>query len=525
MAKKRTWVLYRVSSKKQVNVDDDIPTQKIECHKFIKSHPDWEITNELYEKGKSGWSLKADERDEIVKLRDAAKNKEFDVLVVFMFDRIGRRDDESPFIVQFLVEQGVEVWSVKEGQAKFEVHVDKLLNYLRFWQASGESDKTSIRVKTDKANLAEQGYPQGGPAPYGYKSVLSDKPHLKKKGVFYNEEVPDEIESDIVKLIFNLYVNYHYGYRKICDHLNSKGYRSRNDNLFGVSSIQRILENPVYIGRKRYKSFRGKEGDTLPYKEELRIISDELFEKAVEIKNRRKEALHRQDKANIPLSGKLLLSGLAFCEVCGTRVSGNYIYRGKTPIYRYRCPANNGTFNHEQNMWGAKKFDQIVISMIKEIMRKMDISVFVDFSIVKKKEDVKSNENLLKSLKKEEENLRKQLEKLENEIIKALDGKSSFTAERLSTVIDNTESKLNKTLNLIEGIENELAVKKENFSEVRNLAAELENWEEKFDQADDDLKKVMLSRVINKVYFGKQRVNIEFNDSIEEVYNLIVEGN
>ena len=50
--------------------------------------------------------------------------REFDVLLVFMFDRIGRIDDETPFIVEWFVKTaGVEVWSVKEGEQRFETHV------------------------------------------------------------------------------------------------------------------------------------------------------------------------------------------------------------------------------------------------------------------------------------------------------------------------------------------------------------------------------------------------------------------
>ena len=64
---------------------------------------------------------------------------QFDVLLVFMFDRLGRRDDETPFVVQWFVQQGIEVWSTKEGEQRFDNHVNKLLNYIRFWQASGES--------------------------------------------------------------------------------------------------------------------------------------------------------------------------------------------------------------------------------------------------------------------------------------------------------------------------------------------------------------------------------------------------
>ena len=43
------------------------------------------------------------------------------------------------------------------------------------------------------------------------------------------------------------------------------------------------------------------------------------------------------------------------------------------------------------------------------------------------------------------------------------------------------------------------------------LANELENWEQKFNEADDDLKKAMLSRIINKVYLGKNEIEIDLN--------------
>ena len=54
----------------------------------------------------------------------------------------GRREDETPFVVEWLCQQGLEVWSTREGQQKFDTRVDKLLNYIRFWQSGGESEKT-----------------------------------------------------------------------------------------------------------------------------------------------------------------------------------------------------------------------------------------------------------------------------------------------------------------------------------------------------------------------------------------------
>ena len=63
----------------------------------------------------------------------------FDVLLVFMFDRLGRRDDETPFVVEWFAKQGIRIFSVKEGEQKFESHTDSLINYIRYWQSEGES--------------------------------------------------------------------------------------------------------------------------------------------------------------------------------------------------------------------------------------------------------------------------------------------------------------------------------------------------------------------------------------------------
>ena len=135
--KKRVYTLYRVSTIGQVE-KDDIPMQKEACHEFAERQG-WEIVKEFSEKGVSGFKKSAKDRDQLQLLQQAAAAGEFDVLLVFMFDRLGRRDDETPFIVEWFTKQGVEVWSVNEGQQRFDSHVDKLMNYIRYWQASATS--------------------------------------------------------------------------------------------------------------------------------------------------------------------------------------------------------------------------------------------------------------------------------------------------------------------------------------------------------------------------------------------------
>ena len=196
--KKRVYTLYRVSTKGQVE-KDDIPMQKEACRNFAESQG-WEIVKEFSEKGVSGFKKSAKDRDELQKIQQAAMEGKFDILLVFMFDRLGRRDDETPFIVEWFAKQGIEVWSVNEGQQRFDTHVDKLMNYIRYWQASGESLKTSVRTRTRLEQLTGEGHYTGGTVAFGYKRVRLGRVNKKNQEVC--DLVIDEAEAEIVRQIF-----------------------------------------------------------------------------------------------------------------------------------------------------------------------------------------------------------------------------------------------------------------------------------------------------------------------------------
>ena len=198
MSMKRVLCLYRVSTKGQVDrITDDIPMQRRECMDFIARMDDWTFYDERVEKGVSGYKVSAENRDAILDIRALAEKKKFDVLLVFMFDRLGRREDETPFLVEWFIDHGIEVWSTREGQQKIESRSDKLINYIRFWQAGGESEKTSMRVKAAHTQMTSDGLWRGGIAPYGYKLVLNGRIG-KKNRQLYDLEI-DEVKGPIVK--------------------------------------------------------------------------------------------------------------------------------------------------------------------------------------------------------------------------------------------------------------------------------------------------------------------------------------
>ena len=78
---KRVICLYRVSTLGQVD-HDDIPMQRLACHEYAATHPDWEIVDEISEKGVSGYKVSTNARDAIVEIKKRAVTHQFDVLLL-----------------------------------------------------------------------------------------------------------------------------------------------------------------------------------------------------------------------------------------------------------------------------------------------------------------------------------------------------------------------------------------------------------------------------------------------------------
>ena len=309
---KTVYCLYRVSTKGQVD-HDDIPMQKQACREFAKRQTGWMIKKEFMEKGISGYKVSAEDRDKIQELKIAAERGEFDVLLVFMFDRLGRRDDETPFVLRWFTENGIEVWSVKEGQQKFESSVDHLVNYMRFWTANTESKKTSVRVKTRLSQMNEEGKYTGGATPFGYRTVNSGEVNKKGRELKKLEIVPQEAE--IVKLIFEKTTQEGTGSYVMAEIVNNMGFKTHKGAKFQSNTVNQILRNPIYCG------FYCLKGVLSPRIAELQFIDDSVFNEAQRILDGRSYKKKDKDKVARYTRATALLSGNVFCASCGSRMS------------------------------------------------------------------------------------------------------------------------------------------------------------------------------------------------------------
>jgi DNA invertase Pin-like site-specific DNA recombinase len=109
--KPRVVLLYRASSKKQTdqNNDCDIPLQRSILKPWAEEQG-YEFVKELVEGGVSGFKVSAEKRDAIQELKRMAVNKEFDVLGVYMSDRLGRIAQET---IRTLVHKSSTAYSLR----------------------------------------------------------------------------------------------------------------------------------------------------------------------------------------------------------------------------------------------------------------------------------------------------------------------------------------------------------------------------------------------------------------------------
>ena len=271
----RVALAYRVSTKGQVD-HDDIPMQKIDCRKFAQKQG-WRVVKEVAEKGVSGSKVSASKRDAIQQLKEEAANGEFDILLVYMFDRLGRIESETPFVLEWFVQHGIQMWSTHEGQQKIETHGDKLMNYIRFWQAAGESEKTSIRTRDRIRQIVSSGHYTGGFVCYGYK--LEDQGRRNKRDKPVMDLVINEEEATWVRELFYKVIQEGASGYALAEMLNNRGLRTRAGAKFQSSNIIRIIRHEGYTGYIITKNARSE------YIPELRIIDRETFDKANDIIN------------------------------------------------------------------------------------------------------------------------------------------------------------------------------------------------------------------------------------------------
>ena len=476
-----------------------------------------ELTDEEQEEGVSGHKVRAEARDKLQIIKEYARKGKFDILLVFMFDRIGRIADETPFVVEWFVRNGIRVWSTQEGEQRFDNHTDKLLNYIRFWQADGESEKTSVRTRTSLRQLVEEGHFKGGSAPYGYDLVKSGRIN-KRKHELYELHI-NEQEAEIVRLIFDKYVYEGYGAQRIATYLNNAGYRARSGKCWHPGSLRGMVGNLTYMGVLRCGDARS---ELMP---ELQIIPQEEFEAAQRIREDRSAHAAEEAEHHVPLRtrGQALLSNNVYCGHCGARLALTTSRKWRklsdgtlddTLRIRYTC---YGKLRKQTDCTGQTGYtmhilDEIIDKMVRQIFSRLRGIPKEQLITSRYAKETAERKNHLQALQAERDKAEKDLLALKTEILAVIKGESAFPKDTLAEMIAAQEKKHTELDTLCEEASAELERNAELMANVSQLYEELISYADLYDSASFEAKKMIVSQLIRRVevYRGYQ-IHVDFN--------------
>ncbi|MGE6227648.1 recombinase family protein [Paenibacillus chitinolyticus] len=519
--------------------------QRREASKFIREmeQEGWIDSGvEYVEGGVSAFKKHTSRRGEIMRALEDAKNGVYDILLIYKLDRFGRRSSESLNYAQRF-ENHCQIWAVdKKAQFKSKGSMEELMAFIEFWHAKQSSEDTKIRVRDAMIQVHEAGVWTGGNPPYGY-----DNHPTKSNMLIINDE-----EANIVRIIFDMYVNKGMGGTKITAALNELGYKPRIMKLWSLTTVQRILKNPVYKGYLSYGKTETQEGEWGAYqmrKEESAwsvseyrwddyiIVSEEIWDKAREIRLSRRKQM--SEKGVLVSSGpknttsSLLFSGITTCGYCG----GSMCVHHETKRKRYAGTAREATYRYtyykclnrikrgraacdgEQAMYKQDLIENAVIPQIKAFMEKLaNDNILKDISEFSKRNQI-GIENRHAELMKELQQWIKAKETAEKMIDRVLMGEDvPFDVDTLSDRLKNAKLKIDSVNEKVKELSADRDIERLNQDELTQLSELIGQWGEIFDKADLVTKKQMIAKVVGKVTVWKGKVKVSFNMKWSEYY-------
>jgi DNA invertase Pin-like site-specific DNA recombinase len=299
----------RVSTDKQAQKDLSIPAQ-IEAMREYAKRNGWKIAGHFVDEGESARTAN---RPELKKLIEQCKeNKNVDAVIVHKIDRLARNLIDYATIKAILKQKGIRLISVSEPFDDNPVGhlLENIIASISEWYSANLGEE----IKKSHSEKLRQGEWPTKP-PLGYKSLKGENDRAK--------HVPDEASSSIVQQAFELFSTGNYSLKTLAEELAIRGLKTRYGKINSRESIKTILTRKFYIGVLEWKG-REFKGNHEP------IISKELFYRVQDVLKKR--SVDTGEKGRL----EFLLRGVAYCQVCGRRLTGEIHPRGTY----YRCLPN-----------------------------------------------------------------------------------------------------------------------------------------------------------------------------------------
>ncbi len=548
---KRVRMLLRVSSNQQLEADGDLSVQRQLVKDYIFSQSDWQLDEkEYFEGSNSGYKNAVADRNILQEALQDAKAKEYDILVVYKDDRIGRRMWEIGAYVMSLKSFGVDIYTVKDGCISPESDdiMGQMMLALRYGNAQKSSSDTGMRVKDTAQKLVQKGKFMGGKAPYGYKLELSGEVSKHGRALHHLVVVPEQAE--VVKYIYELSLHKEFGATKISKILNEHEiYKDRAPrDIWKSGTIVSILTNPVYAGYTAYKRRERVDGryHRLDSKDwifaekpdaEIAIIDENMWNQVQDTRKQRADKYIKSlENQNVTVirrnSGMLALINVLHCGYCGRKMTNGSKYnywtikdtgeRRTSKIAIYKCPnAWNGIPHEKTKQYRADQIEPVVFEALAEYIGKLQENEDVFTQIEENQSRQKAvKQSELDKEQSELENIQQKIAVMENNIPNAMTGDYPLSLEELAGIIRKHKELEKKHKRIVEEKKAELDAMKVSMDDWENIRSKIPTWQDVFWNADTTTKRVLVNKLIERIDITKDSVNIRFKINLNDFFTL-----
>jgi len=352
-----------------------LDAQRESCESYIASQKNegWICLPEEYDDG--GFTGANTDRPALQRMMTDIKAGKINCVVVYKVDRLSRSLLDFAELLSAFEEHGVTFVSVTQHfntqNSMGRLTLNILLSFAQF-----EREIISERTRDKMGAAKKKGKWIGGRPPLGY-NIDKEKHKL----------VINQKEAELVRRIFNTYIER----RSLTSAtmiindlgLTTKQHTSETGRKFGgiqftSNGLQRLLRNPLYIGKVLYQ-------DEQYVGEHEAIISEEAFQKAQSIlaENRPEWSMKRRTK-HIGL-----LTGLLRCKTCNCAMY--FSYNVKASKYRYHyylcmSASKRGYKTCPTRLLNAQKIEQKIIELLRTLtpLPKLDEKVWDTFTLEEK---------------------------------------------------------------------------------------------------------------------------------------------
>jgi DNA invertase Pin-like site-specific DNA recombinase len=419
-----------------------------------------------------------------------------DAVLVMDMQRLGRGDmEEQGLILKTFKKANVKIIT---PQKTYDLNNEFDEEYSEFeaFMSRKEYKMITRRMQGGRVRSVEEGNYIATRPPYGYDILKIDKRTRTLK--------PNPEQAEVVKMIFNWYVNENMGCGRIADELNRLGIKSYTGGRWERTSITNFLKNPVYIGKVVWKKKHIRKSKTPGKKKDIYtrpkedwivcdgkhepIIDENLFDMAQEL---------LKGKYHVPyqlINGvSNPLAGLVICGICGVKM-----IRRPYGTKEAHLICTNKCGNKSNKLIAVEK---AMLDGLQKYLNNIEINL-------DETENIKTNATEISLLEKNINDLHNELKTLETQRLKTFDlleqgiydiatftERSNLLAERINAINQSIDTCIKQLQKL-----------KESYVDIDESIKELKHILDVYPKLDNPKdKNLLLKSVLEKIVYYKEK--------------------